>query len=99
MSKVDDFLTMLCADFDFSHGGMDGKRDKVVRLLKLADLEIVETKFGSHSEHDQYIIARARGAADAPYDQRTCGRYPWAAAARISYLEGVVAALRSPEQK
>lgn len=26
MTKVDDFLTMLCRDFDFSHGSMDAMR-------------------------------------------------------------------------
>lgn len=95
MSKVDDFLTMLCRDFDFTHGGMDGKRDIVERLLKLADLRIAPIEDGEHSEHDQTVVARAQHGADAPYDQDTCRRYPWAAAARIRFLEGVVAAVRA----
>ena len=40
-----------------------------------------------NSEYDPDVIHRAALNADAPYDQRTCERYPWAAAARIRYLE------------
>ena len=47
-----------------------------------------------HHENDAYIMARARNNADAPYDQETCRKYPWAAAARIAFLEGVVAAIK-----
>lgn len=99
MSKADDFITMLCRDFDFTHGDMASKESIVVRLLALADLRIVQThnQSGPHSEHDQYVISRARYAADKPYDQDTCARYPWAAAARITYLEGILDAIK-PKQ-
>lgn len=39
------------------------------------------------SEHDHDVINRAKNNADAPYDQATCATYPWAAAARIRFLE------------
>lgn len=93
MSKIEDFFRTLCRDFDFSHGGIDDKRAVIERLLRLADLTIVPIIDSGHSEHDQHVIARAQAAADAPYSQDTCRRYPWAAAARIKYLEGVVAAI------
>ena len=91
MTKVDDFLTILCRDFDFSYGGMDNKRSIVERLLKIADLQIVPIEDTGHSEHDPGVVARAQNAADKPYDQATCARYPWAAAARIRHLEAVIA--------
>lgn len=37
------------------------------------------------TDHD--VRQRAMHNADAPYDQRTCTNYPWAAAARIEWLE------------
>lgn len=40
-----------------------------------------------HSQHHPDVINRAKYAADQPYDQRTCRIYPWAAAARITFLE------------
>lgn len=40
-----------------------------------------------NNEHDPDVKMRAKSAADKPYDQATCLRYPWAAAARITFLE------------
>lgn len=97
MSKVDDFLDVLCSEYEFTHGSHEHKRAKIEQLLKLANLIIVRAPPdgpGLHSEHDQYVVSRARLNADRPYDQGTCERYPWAAAARITYLEGVIEALR-----
>lgn len=62
------------------------------RIVKEA-IRAQSNEDSGHHENDQYVIARAQNAADAPYDQDTCRRYPWAAAARIKYLEGVVAAV------
>lgn len=39
------------------------------------------------SENDPNVVNRAKHAADKPYDRRTCRVYPWAAAARITFLE------------
>lgn len=42
-----------------------------------------------NNEFDPDVIARAAFNADKPYDQSTCERYPWAAAARIRFLEAM----------
>lgn len=41
----------------------------------------------ANSEYDHDVIHRAAMNADAPYNQKTCKNYPWAAAARIRHLE------------
>ena len=51
----------------------------------------------SFSEHDPDVKNRAKHGADAPYDQRTCAIYPWAAAARITFLEQEVYRLKTRE--
>ena len=49
-----------------------------------------------HCEFDHDVIHRAAHNAAAPYDQRTCKNYPWAAAARIRYLEKRIGTQREP---
>lgn len=66
-------------------------------VLKLKDPMIAPAGcFGSHGrEFDPDVIHRAKCNADAPYDQETCVRYPWAAAARIRHLEYTLSGFES----
>jgi hypothetical protein len=53
------------------------------------DLEVIDlwtTRVDSR-EFDPDVLHRAACNADSPYTQKTCQTYPWAAAARIRYLE------------
>ncbi len=70
----------------------------VLCALKVLELEALSPGQGYNVLHNEYgadVISRARNAADAPYNQATCERYPWAAAARIRYLESVLGICRT----
>lgn len=58
-----------------------------------AEEEAVEATPARFSECDDDVRLRAANNADAPYDQRTCETYPWAAAARIRHLEWRITSL------
>lgn len=49
---------------------------------------------GPNSASHPDVINRAKHNADAPYDERTCRLYPWAAAARITFLQSQASELR-----
>lgn len=70
-----------------------GTAEKVIAEIK-SGLGSYNEMRNEYDEYDVYIMQRARNGADAPYDQDTCRCYPWAAAARISYLEGVLAVIK-----
>ncbi len=70
----------------------------VLHALKVLELEALPPGHGYNDLRNEYgadVIMRARNAADAPYNRATCERYPWAAAARIRYLESVLAICRT----
>lgn len=50
-------------------------------------IELIEYDPAKPQATDHDVRQRAMHNADAPYDQRTCEHYPWAAAARIEWLE------------
>jgi hypothetical protein len=52
----------------------------------MSEIDLWTTREDSR-EFDPNVINRAACNADAPYTQKTCKTYPWAAAARIRYLE------------
>ena len=52
----------------------------------MSKIDLFTTREDSR-EFDPDVIHRASCNADAPYTQKTCKTYPWAAAARIRYLE------------
>jgi hypothetical protein len=73
---------------EFVGGSMSEQLDNLANLDDAMDAEFARGMPQHEFDHD--VVSRAADGADAPYNQDTCRRYPWAAAARITYLEDVV---------